>query len=125
MARKILVVDDEEAIQAVVKASLEVTTDWNILAASSATEGMTMIQAEQPDAILLDVMMPELDGISLFHMLKAQALTKNIPVIFLTAKTRKEEQLEIEALGGSGIVVKPFEPATLADHIRALLHWPE
>ncbi len=125
MARKILVVDDEEAIQVIVKASLEVTTDWNVLAVSSATEGMTMIQAEQPDAILLDVMMPELDGISLFHMLKAQALTKNIPVIFLTAKTRKEEQLEIEALGGAGIVVKPFKPATLADHIRALLHWPE
>lgn len=122
---RILVIDDEAAIQDIVKASLEVTAGWIVLVANSAVEGMTMVQAEQPDAILLDVMMPELDGISLFHKLKAQALTKNIPVIFLTAKVGREKRLKIEALGGAGIIIKPFEPEALAEQIRALLHWPD
>lgn len=123
MTRKILIIDDEEAIRVVVKAGLAATTNWQVLLANSAVEGMTMAQAEQPDAILLDVMMPELDGITLFHKLKAQALTKGIPVIFLTAQIRVEEQRKIEVLGGAGMIIKPFEVGAIAQQIRALLSW--
>ncbi len=125
MARKILIIDDEEAIRVVTEAGLAATTSWQVLLASSAVEGMTMAQAEQPDAILLDVMMPELDGITLFHKLKAQALTKGIPVIFLTAQTRTEEQRKIEVLGGAGMIVKPFDVVAIAHQIKTLLHWSE
>ncbi len=125
MTQKILIIDDEEAIRVVVEAALTATTSWQTLLADSAALGMTMAQAEQPDAILLDVMMPELDGIALFHKLKAQALTKGIPVIFLTAQIRVEEQQKIEALGGAGMIIKPFEVGAIAQQIRTLLHWSE
>ncbi len=120
--RRLLVIDDEEAIRIILKASLELTVKWTVLVAASAEEGMVMAQAEQPDAILLDVMMPEIDGITLFHQLKAQAMTKHIPVIFLTAQAREVERKQLEVLG-SGVILKPFEPAAIAQQIRDLLDW--
>ena len=81
-----------------------------------------MAQAEQPDAILLDVMMPEMDGITLFHQLKAQAITRHIPVIFLTAQARRVERKQLETLG-SGVILKPFEPEAIAYQIEQLLGW--
>ncbi len=120
--RRLLVVDDEEAIRIVLQAALELTAKWTVLVAASGEEGMVMAQAEQPDAILLDVMMPEIDGITLFHQLKAQAMTKHIPVIFLTAQAREVEREQLEALG-SGVILKPFEPEVIAGQIRQLLDW--
>lgn len=120
--RRILVIDDEEAIQFILKASLELTTGWIVLLAPSAKVGLSMAQAEQPDAILLDVMMPELDGVALFHQLQAHACTRDIPAIFLTAQTRSSEQKVLETLG-AGVILKPFEPTAIADQIKTLLAW--
>ncbi|MGB3788108.1 MAG: response regulator [Phormidesmis sp.] len=122
--RRLLVIDDEEAIRIILKASLEMTVKWTVLVAASAEEGMVMAQAEQPDAILLDVMMPKIDGITLFHQLKAQAMTKHIPVIFLTAQAREVERKQLEALG-SGVILKPFEPEAIAQQIQNLLDWKQ
>ncbi|MGB3299619.1 MAG: response regulator [Phormidesmis sp.] len=121
MSRRILVIDDEEAIRIILKAVLEITAGWTVLVSASGIEGVTMAQAEQPDAILLDVIMPELDGIAVFHKLKAQPLTKHIPVIFLTAQARELERRKLEALA-SGVILKPFESETIAHQIRTMLN---
>ncbi|MBE9062114.1 response regulator [cf. Phormidesmis sp. LEGE 11477] len=120
--QRLLIVDDEAAIRIILKASLELTAKWVVLAAASGEEGMSIAQAEQPDAILLDVMMPGIDGITLFHQLKAQAATQHIPVVFLTAQAREVERKQLEALG-VGVILKPFEPEQIANQIRELLDW--
>ena len=122
MNRRLLVVDDEAAIRIVLKASLELTAAWTILVAASGQEGMEVAQTEQPDAILLDVMMPNMDGITLFHQLKERATTQHIPVIFLTAQAREVERKQLELLG-NGVILKPFEPEKIASQIRELLGW--
>lgn len=124
MSRRILAIDDEEAIRIILEAALSFTAGWTVLTASSGVEGMTMAQAEQPDAILLDVMMPGLGGIDLFHKLQAQTLTRSIPIIFLTAQAREIERKELEMLG-VGVILKPFEPEAIAQQIKSLLNWPD
>ncbi len=123
MTRRILVVDDEAAIHIIVKASLEVTAGWEVLVADSAEAGIDMALVEQPDTILLDVMMPELDGPAVFRKLQANPSTQGIPVIFLTAKARNGEKRLFESMGVAGVITKPFEPEQLANQIKALLHW--
>ena len=124
MSRTVLVIDDEQGIRVILKAALEFTTDWKVLLASSGMEGMTAAEAEHPNVILLDVMMPDIDGISLFHQLQARATTKEIPVIFLTAQAREVERKALEKLG-AGVILKPFEPEVLASQIRKLLNWSD
>ena len=124
MSRTVLVIDDEHGIRVILKAALEFTTRWKVLLASSGAEGMTVAKAKHPEVILLDVMMPGMDGISLFHKLQAQASTQKIPVIFLTAQAREIERKKLEELG-AGVILKPFEPDMIASQIRALLGWPD
>ncbi|MEO0644931.1 MAG: response regulator [Cyanobacteria bacterium J06650_10] len=123
MNRKVLVIDDEEAIIIVLKASLEATTDWQIITCSSATKGIAMATTEHPDAILLDVSMPKVDGTQVFKALQTEASTQNIPIIFLTAKAREAEQQALKALGAMGIIVKPFSPETIATKAKKILGW--
>mgnify|MGYP001791439143 CR=1 FL=1 len=125
MNRKVLVIDDEEAIIIVLKASLEATTDWQVITCSSATKGIAIATTERPDAVLLDVSMPKVDGTQVFKALQAEALTQNIPVIFLTAKARVSEQQILKALGVSGIILKPFSPETIAAQIKEILGWKD
>lgn len=124
MSRTILVIDDEQGIRIILKAALELTAGWTVLLASSGMEGLATAQANRPDAILLDVMMPGIDGISLFHKLQAQASTQEIPVIFLTAQAREVERQALEKLG-VGVILKPFDPEAIASQIRKLLGWSE
>ncbi|NJM96986.1 MAG: response regulator [Phormidesmis sp. RL_2_1] len=124
MTRHILLIDDEEAIRIILKASLEFTAGWKVVVASCGSEGIKSLKTEQPEAILLDVMMPEIDGISLFHQLQAQPETQNIPVIFLTAQAREVEGSALETLG-AGVILKPFEPEAIANQIRTLLNWAD
>lgn len=84
--KKILVVDNEEYIQEVTKICLETVAGWEVLTAGSGHEGILKAEAHQPDAILLDVMMPDMDGFTTFEQLQANRATQTIPVILLTAK---------------------------------------
>lgn len=122
MTRRILAIDDEEGIRIILKASLEFTAGWNVLTAVSGKEGLASAEAEQPDAILLDVMMPDTDGVTLFHQLQNNPSTQTIPVIFLTAQVRETELKSLEALG-TGVILKPFEPDAIAQQIRTLIGW--
>ena len=88
----ILLIDDEETIQEVVQLGIEIEVGWQVLIASSGMEGINLAKAKQPNVILLDVMMPDMDGISTLLKLKADSSTKSIPIIFLTAKTQAADK---------------------------------
>ena len=119
----ILLIDDEETIQEVVQIGIEIETGWKVSIASSGLEGITTAQSEQPDAILLDVMMPDMDGISTLARLKDNPITKSIPVILLTAKTQIADQNEFQSLGVIDVITKPFNSMTLASKIAKILDW--
>lgn len=119
----ILLIDDEEAIQEVVQVGIEIETGWQVEIASSGLAGIDLAQSQQPDVILLDVMMPDMDGISTLSNLKANQKTTAIPVIFLTAKTQATEKDQLQNLGVVDVITKPFNAMTLASQIAKILNW--
>jgi CheY-like chemotaxis protein len=125
LMRRILIIDDEDDIREVAALSLEATAGWNILTASSGAAGIEIAAAEQPDAILMDVMMPGVDGPTTFgHMQKNSAIS-HIPVLLLTAKVQGVDQRRFAGLGLAGILFKPFDPLTLAQQISDVLGWKD
>lgn len=121
--RKILIIDDEADIRAVAQLSLEINQDWEVLTAPSGTEGFKLACAQSPDAILLDVMMPDLDGPATWELLQEEPTTQEIPVIFLTAKVQAAEQRRYAELGVKAVLTKPFDPVLLGDLIVEALNW--
>jgi CheY-like chemotaxis protein len=121
--KRVLVIDDEEVVQEVIQGCLEDVVGWETLLASSGSEGLRMAAAEQPDAILLDVSMPDMDGVETFQQLLDDSVTQRIPVILLTAKVQPADQARFAALGIVGVIAKPFDPMTLADQVAAELGW--
>ena len=121
--KRILIVDDEEDIREVVQLSLELEAGWDVLTASSGKEGLASATTQQPDAILLDVMMPDMDGITTFQQLQANPATEHIPVILLTAKVQATDQRQFETLGVAAAISKPFDPIKLAPQIALVLGW--
>ncbi|MBO0349912.1 response regulator [Phormidium pseudopriestleyi FRX01] len=125
MNKRILVIDDEDGLREIIQFSLEVVAGWEVITASSGRSGIALAQSEQPDAILLDVMMPGMDGPSTFRELKSHATTEQIPTIWLTAKAQIREQKELIELGGAGAILKPFKAEDLAHDVRKILQWSE
>jgi len=121
--RRILIIDDEEPIQTVVEFGIRLAVGWDVMTASSGLTGFATAQTQRPDAILLDVMMPEMDGISTFNMLQSHPETEGIPVIFLTAKAQAAERRQFNELGVNGVITKPFNSLDLPDQIAKLLYW--
>lgn len=122
--RRILIVDDEDDIREIASISLETTEEWVVVAASSCAEGVALAQNDPPDAILLDVMMPGKDGPAGLLELRASPASKDVPVIFLTAKVGENDVRKLLDLGVQGVISKPFDPMTLGRQIRDLLGWP-
>jgi CheY-like chemotaxis protein len=123
MSRVVLIVDDDEHIREVAQVTLEAIAGWTVVTAASGQEGIARALAEQPDAILLDVMMPEMDGPTTVGKLKEGEVTRDIPVVLLTAKVQAEDKRNFMDLGIEGIISKPFDPMTLADEISQTLGW--
>jgi CheY-like chemotaxis protein len=123
--KRVLVIDDEDGVREIIQFSLEAAAGWEVLTAGSGSEGLETAQAQQPDAILLDVMMPDMDGPTTFQQLQLNAATRHIPTIFLTAKVRSSEQQQLLDLGVTGTIAKPFKAQDLVTQIRALLNWSE
>jgi CheY-like chemotaxis protein len=119
--KHILLVDDEDDIREVAALSLEAVGGWRVSCASGGGSGVAMARAEPPDAILLDVMMPGLDGPATFACLQEDPLTRDIPVILLTAKAQTADRRRFAELGVAGTLTKPFDPMTLTDQITAIL----
>ncbi|WP_158794000.1 response regulator [Granulicella sp. L60] len=123
--RSVLIIDDEDDIREVAALSLEATAGWKILTASSGAEGMTVAAAEQPDAILMDVMMPGVDGPTTFRSMQQMPEIAHIPVLLLTAKVQGVDQRRFAGLGLAGILFKPFDPLTLSQQIADVLGWKD
>jgi len=122
MRRKhILLVDDEDDIREVTTLSLEMIGDWRVTSASGGGQGIFKALADSPDAILLDVMMPDLDGPATLHRLQDDPRTRDIPVIFLTAKAQTAQHVAFARLGVAGTLTKPFDPMTLSDQVHGIL----
>ncbi|GCL35272.1 two-component response regulator [Sphaerospermopsis reniformis] len=121
--KRILVVDNEQYIQEVAKICLETVAGWEVLTASSGKEGIVQAENHQPDAILLDVMMPDMDGIAAFANLQANPNTKEIPVILLTAKIQAADRRRYAQLGMKSAIAKPFNPLELASQVASALGW--
>ena len=123
--RRVLIIDDEDDIREVAALSLEATAGWEILTARSGAEGMRIAAAEQPDAILMDVMMPGVDGPTTFRSMQQDPSISQIPVLFLTAKVQGVDQRRFAGLGVAAVLFKPFDPLTLAQQISDVLDWDD
>ena len=123
MSHSILIVDDEDDIREVAALSLESIADWKVYVASSVAKGLALAIQHQPDAIVLDVMMPVMDGPATFRELQMNPKTAHIPVLLLTAKVQSSDQRRFADLGVKAVLFKPFDPLTLADQISSALGW--
>jgi CheY-like chemotaxis protein len=123
LSRRILIIDDEADIREVAALSLETVAGWEVVAASSGAQGLAVAIKELPDAILLDVMMPGMDGPTTFRELRKNPATAHIPVLLLTAKVQSSDQRRFADLGVNAILFKPFDPLTLYAQIADALGW--
>jgi len=121
--KQILIIDDENDIREVARLSLELTEDWTVSSANGGAAGTALALTSEPDAILLDVMMPDMDGPSTLRVLQQNGVTRTIPVIFLTAKVQAADRQKFMQLGVRGVISKPFDPLTLGQQIRSMLAW--
>jgi DNA-binding response OmpR family regulator len=119
-ARRVLVVDDERSIRLLCRVNLA-ASGMDVLEASDGREGLELARRERPDLVLLDVMMPEVDGWTVARELAADAQTRDIPIVFLTARADPADKRLGQQLGGVGYVVKPFDPVTIGDLVENVL----
>ncbi|MCY0148804.1 response regulator [Hoeflea sp. G2-23] len=117
---KILYVDDEDDIREIAGMSLELDPDIELRTAASGSAALAIVQEWLPDLILLDVMMPGMDGPETLARLKQDEVHGSVPVIFITARTRPEDIECFLGLGAEGVISKPFDPMTLATQAREL-----
>lgn len=126
MPRRILVVDDDESIREVAALSLQAVGGHDVVTAASGAEALEEASANPPDAILLDVMMPGLDGPETVSRLQADPRARDIDVILLTAKVQPSERKRFGDLAGvAGVIAKPFDPMTLPGQVADILGWPD
>ncbi|HEV2280702.1 MAG TPA: response regulator [Acidobacteriaceae bacterium] len=123
MAYRVLIIDDEDDIREVAALSLESVAGWEVFVADSGPQGLARAIEYQPDAVLLDVMMPGMDGPTTFRELRKNPATAKIPVLLLTAKVQSSDQRRFADLGVDGVLFKPFDPLTLHSQIAATLGW--
>ncbi len=121
MIEKILIVDDDEDIRVVTEFAARRIGNWSVVCAANGKEALEKARSELPDVILLDVMMPDLDGPATLEKLREEASTAEIPVIFLTAKVQRHEVERYLALGACGVIRKPFDATTLPSEVRNIL----
>jgi len=120
---RILIIDDEDDIREVAALSLETVAGWEVMVASSGAQGLARATTYQPDAILLDVMMPGMDGPATFRELQKNPSTRHIPVMLLTAKVQATDRSRFADLGVKDVLVKPFDPMTLSQQVAGILGW--
>ena len=121
--KKILYVEDQKDIQMIAKAALETIGGYELMICSSGIEALAQIAEFTPDLLLLDVMMPGMDGPATLMEIKKRDDAKNIPVMFMTAKVLPSEIDQLMSMGAISIIPKPFDPVTLANNIQQI--WNE
>jgi DNA-binding response OmpR family regulator len=118
---KVLVIDDAEDMRFLTRLCLSAIGGMQVLTASSGCEGLQLAEIERPDCILLDVMLPDIDGLATLESLRGNAKTANIPVIFITGEGVTVEKGDLEGSSAIGVITTPFDPAALPSRVRALL----
>ena len=119
--RKVLLVDDDSDIRSIGTLSLRNVGKWQVVVAESGAAALEAVVREKPDLVLLDVMMPGLDGPTTFRRIRELAVEPLPQVLFLTAKSEAAEIADLVKLGAKGVIVKPFNPMMLPKQIRQLL----
>jgi CheY-like chemotaxis protein len=123
--RSILIIDDEDDIREVAALSLEAVAGWRVTTARSGADGILSAAESQPDAILMDVMMPGMDGPTTFRAMQQNHAVAHIPVILLTAKVQGIDQRRFADLGVAAVLFKPFDPLLLSQQIANALGWKD
>ncbi|PSB12740.1 two-component system response regulator [Pleurocapsa sp. CCALA 161] len=121
--KQLLLIDDNEDNRTLVQFALKASTDWEVSTASDGVEGISKAELERPDAILLDVIMPGLDGLTVYEILKCNLFTCTIPIIFMTAWTQEEILSKLKASLAEGVIVKPFDAINLDVQIAKMCDW--
>ena len=115
---RLLHIDDEPDIRDVVALSLGIDPEFVVRGCNSGADGLVAATEWRPDVILLDVMMPGMDGPTMLSKLRENPKTGGIPVVFLTARVQSSERARLESLGAAGVIAKPFDPMTFAASVR-------
>lgn len=123
MTKQVLVVDDDDGVRDIIQMSLEAVGGWSVETAASGKMGIAIAQNTPLDLILLDVMMPEEDGLEVYRQLQASEKTKDIPTILLTAKAQMSERQAFMSAGIQGVITKPFQARGLVLEIEQILGW--
>ena len=118
--REILYVDDEPDIREIVQMALGLMPALSVSTADSGIRALQSMQESKPDLVLLDVMMPNMDGPTTLQQMRSQPELQAIPVIFMTAKAMPQEVARFRALGAAAVIAKPFDPMLLAEHVMAI-----
>lgn len=121
--RRVLIIDDDDDIREVAAVVFDLAGHYEVTAAASGSAGILLALEGRPDVILLDVMMPEMDGPATFARLQESDVTRTIPVVFLTAKIQPADRRRLSDLGAHGIIAKPFDPTRLAGEVAAIVGW--
>ncbi|NQW17743.1 MAG: response regulator [Chloroflexi bacterium] len=124
-SRRVLLVDDDDHIREVTQLALEATMGWDVVPVSSGLEALEQASSSEFGVILLDVMMPEMDGPTTFEKLREIPEASGTPVLLLTAKTQQSDLDAYEAAGVNGTIQKPFDPMTLGNQMAQALGWTE
>jgi CheY-like chemotaxis protein len=122
-ARTVLVVDDDDSIREIAEIALELVGGLQVLTASGGVEALELTRKHLPDAVLMDVMMPDMDGLTTFRHMQAEEAIRHVPVILVTAKVQVGERQVWDGLAISGVISKPFDPMTLATQVGEMLGW--
>ncbi|MEX0271382.1 response regulator [Leptolyngbyaceae cyanobacterium UHCC 1019] len=121
--RRVLVIDDEDAVREVVQGCFEEVAGWQVLSASSGQEGLEKALTEKPDAIVLDMMMPEMSGIMFLRALSDNPTIRAIPVVLLSARTDLIDPDAFPMMGVRGAIAKPFDPFVMVRQVAEFLRW--
>lgn len=121
----ILVVDDDDSVREVTQMALELVAKWRVIPADGGAVAVELAREHRPDAVLLDLMMPVVDGRATFEALQADERTRDIPVILLTAKLQVGGAQVWDDLAVAGVISKPFSPMTLGAEVAAMLDWDD
>jgi CheY-like chemotaxis protein len=121
--KRILVIDDEKNLCSIIKTCLEYLGGWQVLTSTESSDGLLLASTELPDAILLDIRMPNMNGLMVLTALQSHPRTRTIPVIFLTAKVQMQDLKQYGQLSIAGVISKPFDPLKLAVQVTEVLGW--
>jgi CheY-like chemotaxis protein len=119
--RTILVVDDDDDVREITRLALEVMGGWTVIDADGGATALELARSHRPDVVLLDVMMPDMDGPTTFRRMQADPVTSGIPVILLTAKVQAGQRQVWDGLALRGVISKPFNPMTLTEEIDRMV----